>query len=246
MATPVLAKPRRKPYLGIQMEGPIARWYATSTGRDTGRFLGTADQIASRLPVGSAVLEVAPGPGYLAVELARRGYTVTGLDISRTFVEIATQNAQRAGVLVDVRHGDVASMPFPSATFDYVVCSAAFKNFPDPVAALNEIHRVLGAGAMASILDMRKDATGDEIDREVRAMHLSRFNTWLTGLIFRHALLRAAYTRQGLEDVVTRSRFGRGEIVSEGIGFELKLVKDSVHDSGDLAYAGAQLRSARP
>jgi hypothetical protein len=28
-------------------------------------------------------------------------------------------------------------------------------------------------------------------------------------LIFRHTLLRAAYTREGLEDVVKRSRFGR-------------------------------------
>src|SRR5215813_3494196 len=95
MATAAFAAgPRRKPYLGIQMEGPIARWYARNTGRDTRRFIETADELASRLPTGSAVLEVAPGPGYLAVELARRGYTVTGLDISQTFVDIATRNAQ--------------------------------------------------------------------------------------------------------------------------------------------------------
>lgn len=36
----------------------------------------------------AAVLEVAPGPGYFAVELAKLGrFHVTGLDVSRTFVE---------------------------------------------------------------------------------------------------------------------------------------------------------------
>jgi ubiquinone/menaquinone biosynthesis C-methylase UbiE len=208
------------------MEGPIARWYARNTGRDTRRFIEMADRLAGRLPAGAAVLEVAPGPGYLAVELARRGYSVTGLDISQTFVEIATRNAQRAAISADFRRGDVASMPFADDSFDYVVCVAAFKNFPDPVAALNEVHRVLKPGAEASIVDMRKDATSDEIDREVRAMHLSPFSTWLTRLIFRQALLRAAFTREGLDRVVQLSRFGRGEVVKDGVGFELKLSKD--------------------
>jgi ubiquinone/menaquinone biosynthesis C-methylase UbiE len=225
MAAAAASRPRRKPYLGVQMEGPIARWYARNTGRDTRRFIETADQITRRLPAGSCVLEVAPGPGYLSIELARRGYRVTGLDISRTFVDIAAQQAQRAGVSAGFRHGDVANMPFAGDSFDYVVCVAAFKNFPDPVAALDEMHRVLKPGAVASILDMRKDATRDEIDREVQGMRLSPFNMWLTRLIFRHALLRAAYTRERLEDVVRRSNFGRGEIVKEGVGFELKLEK---------------------
>jgi ubiquinone/menaquinone biosynthesis C-methylase UbiE len=34
-------------------------------------------------------------------------------------------------------------MPFAAATFDFALCVAAFKNFPDPVAALDELHRVL-------------------------------------------------------------------------------------------------------
>jgi hypothetical protein len=56
-------------------------------------------------------------------------------------------------------------------------------------------------------------------------MGLSPFNTWLTRLIFRHALLRAAYTAAGLEAVVARSRFGQGSVVNVGVGFELTLVK---------------------
>src|SRR5919197_2162721 len=93
---------RRKPYKGLAMEGPIARWYAKNTGRDTRGYRKTAGALAERLAPGSAVLEVAPGPGYLAIELARLGaYQITGLDISHSFVRIATENARRAGVAID-------------------------------------------------------------------------------------------------------------------------------------------------
>ena len=66
---------------------------------------------------------------------------MTGLDISRTFVEIATENARQAHVSVGFRHGDAARMPFESDSFDLVVCQAAFKNFTEPVRGLNEMHR---------------------------------------------------------------------------------------------------------
>jgi hypothetical protein len=43
--------------------------------------------------------------------------------------------------------------------------------------------------------------------------------------MFRFGLLRAAYRRDALEAVVTRSRFGHDEITNDGIGFELRLFK---------------------
>jgi len=225
MSVSTSAVPRRKPYLGMQMEGPIARWYAHLTGRDP-RHRDTARMIAERLAPGSAVLEVAPGPGYMAIELAKLGgYRVSGLDISRSFVRIASDNARRAGVTVDFRHGDVAHMPLPDNTFDFVVCQAAFKNFPDPVAALNEMHRVLRPGGQALILDLRKDASPEAIERELEGMHLSPLNVVLTRWVFRFGLLRTAYTRSALESVVAQSRFGTSELLQPGIGFELTLTK---------------------
>lgn len=222
------AQQRHKPYGGVQMEGPIARWYARTT-RDRRDYPVTARAIAVQLPDGGAVLEVAPGPGYMAIELARLGsaYHIIGLDISRSFVRIATENAHRAGVEIDFQHGDVARMPFASNSFDFVVCQAAFKNFPDPVAALNEIHRVLRPGGRASIYDLRKDAPADAIEEEIRSMQLSPLNAVLTRWAFRFGLLREAYTRDRLDAVVAGSRFGTGEVRIDGIGFELRLVKSS-------------------
>ncbi len=207
------------------MEGVIATWYARNTGRDASRFKETARAVAARLPHGAHVLEVAPGPGYLAIELAKQGYALTALDISKSFVRIARENAKKAGVDLDIRQGNAAAMPFLDAPFDFVVCTAAFKNFTDPVGALNEMHRVLKPGGQASIYDLRKHASEDEIAAEVRKMNLSALNALLTRWIFRFGLLKSAYTREQLERMATESRFGGCEILAAGVGFELRLTR---------------------
>src|SRR5262245_44773013 len=88
------------------MEGASARWYARVRGTENqiAAWREQAAELTADLPDGAAVLEVAPGPGYLTVEIARlRRFTVTGLDISRTLLEIAGENADRAGVRVQLR-----------------------------------------------------------------------------------------------------------------------------------------------
>src|SRR5262245_55484456 len=101
---------QKKPYKGWAMEGLIPRWYARNTGRSLEPFKKEAHEIAIQLPTGSAVLEVAPGPGFLAIELAKLGsYRITGLDISQSFVRIATENAANAGVEVMFREGNAAA-----------------------------------------------------------------------------------------------------------------------------------------
>ncbi len=215
-----------KPYKGLPMEGIIATWYARNTANNVRGTRKSASAIADRLKPGARVLEVAPGPGYLAIEIAKMGdYRVSGLDISHSFVRIAAGNARRAGVSVDFRHGDAAHMPFPDESFDFVVCRAAFKNFSDPVGALNEIHRVLVRGGQASIIDLRKDASLAAIDDEIAGMHLSALNAKLTRWTFRGFLLKNAYTREAIDAMVSQSWFAKGEISPDGIGFELRLAK---------------------
>jgi len=53
----------------------------------------------------------------------------------------------------------------------------------------------------------------------------SAWNALLTRFIFRHGLLRAAYTREQLERMAATSHFGRHEIVARGVGLELRLIK---------------------
>ena len=207
------------------MEGFIARWYARTRGTESQirDWRRQAESITQGIPEGGDVLEVAPGPGYFSIELARLGRVhVTALDISHTFVEIASANARNAGVPLSVRQGDASSMPFPDGSFDLVVCQAAFKNFSRPQAAVNEMYRVLRPGGVARIEDMRKDASNGAIREEVRAMRLGALRAFMTRSALR-SLRKRAYTEGEFRHFARLSPFGDGEITVQGVGLSLTM-----------------------
>ena len=132
-----------KPHGDRGMEGMVAKWYASNTAEVMNEYRELAQRISREIAPGSRVLEVAPGPGYFSIELARRGsFAIIGLDISRTFVKIAARKAAEAGVEADFQQGSASNMPFPRDSFDFLLCRAAFKNFAQPVVALQEMCRV--------------------------------------------------------------------------------------------------------
>ncbi|MGD0171005.1 MAG: class I SAM-dependent methyltransferase [Halobacteriota archaeon] len=219
-----------KGYKRVGMEGFIAKWYDKNARRTTQEQYKTwAKMVAENVAEGGSVLEVAPGPGYLAIELAKRGkYTIVGLDISRTFVEIAQNNATEAGVgaAVEFRRGDAAHMPFSDETFDFIISTAAFKNFADPIGALREMYRVLRVHGKAVIIDMRRDASDEAIREFVKNMGLSRIGSLTTNWTFR-SLRRTAYTKNQFKDYISKTKFRRHDIrdSQDSIGFEIWLEK---------------------
>ena len=216
----------KKPYRGLGMEGMLAKWYARNTANSMDDYRRAAAKLAQRLAPASRVLEVAPGPGYLAIALAKLGpYVVAGLDISDTFVRLAADNAKKAHVDVDFRRGDAAAMPFADGVFDAIVCRAAFKNFTEPLKSLDEMHRVLRAGGSALIVDLDKNATPAQIADAVVNMRLGPINGWITRMTFQHLLLKRAYRPQDMQAMAEQSRFNNCELHLEGIGFEALLRK---------------------
>ncbi len=226
MAATTAGSKAQKGYKGIAMEGMIATWYAQNTRSRIEEQRALAQRIAERVAAGGRVLEVAPGPGYLSVELAKLGKCrVSGLDVSETFVKIERQNAAEAGVEVDFQHGDATTMPFESNAFDFAVCVAAFKNFTQPVRVLGEFCRVLKPSGTALIVDLRRDASVEDIDAEVKKMKLSPVNSFVTKWTFRQMLLRSAYTQGEIEELVAQTGFKRCDIHSDLIGMEIWLEK---------------------
>jgi ubiquinone/menaquinone biosynthesis C-methylase UbiE len=216
----------QKPYKGAGMEGWVARWYARTRANDLDDFRREARMAAEHLPSGCSVLEVAPGPGFFAIELARLGdFKVTGLDISRSFVEIATRNARNAGVTIDFRLGNASAMPFAERSFDFIHCAAAFKNFSQPVKALDEMHRVLRPGGEAVVVDLRKDVSLEQIAAYVKQSGRSRIDQWLTRCVFRLVLVKRAYTRDEFRRMAEQSRFGGCQIDADAIGFRVRFTK---------------------
>jgi len=232
-----------KPYKGLGMEGAVAKWYAGLTKKSLKDFEALAQRIAQQLPPGSRVLEVAPGPGYFAIELAKLGdYRIAGLDISETFVDIARANAVAANVRVDFRQGNVSAMRFPGSRFDFILCRAAFKNFSQPAEALAEMHRVLKPDGRALIIDLRRDASKQSVGQAVDAMNLGSVNRVITKLTFRFMLLRRAYTKAEFAELASHSKFAGVEVTESPLGLEVLLTKGGsalIPPFGSLAAARA-------
>lgn len=101
------------------------------------------------------ILEIGFGPG-VAIELlakAAPGVRVAGIDVSQEMVEQArARNAAaiRAGA-VDLRHGTVERMPFEDEAFDLALAINSMQVWPDRVAGLREIRRVLRPGARVAL-----------------------------------------------------------------------------------------------
>ncbi len=215
-----------KGYRGWGMEGMVARWYAGLTKKSLDEFKALARRVAEQIAAGDSVLEVAPGPGYFAVELAKLGdYRITALDISETFVEITRANARREGVKVDVRLGNASEMPFENDSFHFLICRAAFKNFSAPLGALREMYRVLKPNGRALIIDLRRDTSKESIVKAVDDMKLGRVNGIITKLTFEHMLLKRAYTKSEFENLLSQTKFEHTEIRENLTALEILLEK---------------------
>lgn len=205
----------------IAIEGITARWYDNNTRKHRlAEMKAYAKEVANQIQDGCSVLEVAPGPGYLAIELAKLGkFKIIGLDISKDFVEIARRNAKEAGVGVEFWQGSVADIPFPDNMFDFIICTAAFKNFKEPFKALSEMYRVLRSGGAALIIDMNRKASNQQIEDYTRNMEAKGMDKLFMKLIFKYFLRNGAYTKDEFTNLISKTAFKEYDVKEEGIGF---------------------------
>ena len=72
-----------------------------------------------KTPTSGCLLELGCGAGNLSLELANRGFDVYGVDFSSTAIAWARENAEKAGVKIDFRIGDVTELSyFSDDSFD--------------------------------------------------------------------------------------------------------------------------------
>ena len=211
----------------LAIEGLTARWYNKNSRKHRlGEMKEYANLVELDLQPGAVVLEVAPGPGYLAIELAKHGkYKVIGIDISKTFVGIAKANARAAGVAVDFREGSASDLQIPDGSVDSIVCTAAFKNFREPEAALSEMYRVLKPRGTVLIVDMNRNATNAQIETLTSKMKARGLEALFLKMTFRHFLRKGAYTREEFEAMFAKMNWRFTVIEEDGIGFRIWLGK---------------------
>lgn len=107
----------------------------------------------SQLRPGWHVLDAGCGPGTITLGLARAvapGH-VTGIDIEDSQFASTRERAERAGLNVEFRKGNVYELPFQDGHFDAVFSHALLGHLRDPGAALLELHRVLKPGGLIGV-----------------------------------------------------------------------------------------------
>jgi len=119
----------------------VAQGYADKTAHVSAQSNDRILDIAE-VTSGSAVLDVACGPGLLAAAAVQRGASVIGVDFAPNMVTIARVQCPDA----EFQEADAESLPFEDARFDAVVCSLGILHFPKPETAVGEVFRVLKSG----------------------------------------------------------------------------------------------------
>ena len=117
---------------------------------------------------GSTILDLACGYGRLSIPIAEHGYTVYGVDITPVFIEKATQEAKKRNLNVEFKIGDMRNIPYPDASFDYVICMwNAFSELSTEqvqITVINEIYRVLKKTGLA-IIEMRNHRSSGLVEK---------------------------------------------------------------------------------
>lgn len=96
---------------------------------------------------GLRLLDIGCGTGHQMMEMRERGFEVAGIDGSDEMLDRARANNPGA----PVEQADVEALPFPDASFDYILCIEVLRYLPDSRGAIREMARVLKPGGVALV-----------------------------------------------------------------------------------------------
>jgi ubiquinone/menaquinone biosynthesis C-methylase UbiE len=99
------------------------------------------------------ILDLACGYGRFTIPLAKQGYNIEGLDISKNLLNEAKKRAKKEKLSIKFKLGDMRKLNYKNNTFDAIICMwSAFIELPnkkDQIKALNEMYRVLNKNGFA-------------------------------------------------------------------------------------------------
>jgi ubiquinone/menaquinone biosynthesis C-methylase UbiE len=173
-------------------------------------YCPVAEEIVANLNHGT-ILDLGTGPGYLPVEIVKRSpaINVIGVDLSRKLIEIARSNSAKAGLTdrLTFKTGNAVRLEFADSSFDMVISTGMLHSLKEPVAVLQEIHRVLKAGREAWIFDPAKVASAVDREKWKASLNLrERFFLFLFRLFGLHKPIKS-YTREQATALIENTDF---------------------------------------
>jgi ubiquinone/menaquinone biosynthesis C-methylase UbiE len=108
--------------------------------------------------IGKSLLEVGCGAGIDLVRFASGGAKVTGIDLSKTAIDLACKNFEQSEQNADLRVMNGECMQFADNTFDVVYAHGVLQYTADTERMIGEIHRVLKPGGEAILMVYNKNS----------------------------------------------------------------------------------------
>jgi len=114
-------------------------------------FTPWAHDLIERLApaTGATVLDIACGPGTVALLLGKRVGRVIAADISPAMLELARAKPDAGSI--EWIEAPAAPLPLGDASVDAITCQQGLQFFPDKVGALREMRRVMKPGGRAAV-----------------------------------------------------------------------------------------------
>ena len=169
---------------------------------------------------GDRLLDVACGTGIVARVAARlvgREGRVSGLDLNREMLAVARSFRTVGGLAIEWYEGSALALPFGEAEFGVVLCQFGLQFFPDPLAALREMRRVLaptGRIGVSVFAEIERNpvahALSEALDRKVGegASAAKRSEHALgDGDLLRSLICDAGFARARVETAAITSRY---------------------------------------
>lgn len=138
----------------VPLADAYARWRADDLGRITDALerdliLELAGDVTAK-----TLLDAGCGDGVISVAFARRGATVTAIDLDPEMVAATRQAGAREKTHLHVVQADARKLPFAGAVFERVIASALLCLVESPEATVNELARVLTPGGRLVLGDL--------------------------------------------------------------------------------------------
>ncbi len=137
-----------------------------------------------------SILDIGTGPGVYALDIAKAApdCRVVGLDISQTFVDIATERANKAGAKnVDFALGNIEKLVFADDSFSKIICAGVISVVRKRDDAIRELCRVLSPGGVLAVREpARSNNSFSRILSDLPAESKLRRFFSQSGLLFGH------------------------------------------------------------
>jgi ubiquinone/menaquinone biosynthesis C-methylase UbiE len=212
-----------------QLEGNAAQIYEEQKVPSLFRPLAELTLRHVDLHQSDHVVDLACGTGImgrLAAEVVGSSGRVAGVDLNSGMIEAAKRHSPVTGANMEWHQGDVTALPFPDASFDIAFCQQGLQFFPDKLAALKEIRRVLKSNGSLNLTvwsDLNPynaavaGALTQYVSAQVAAGSTAPFEFGNLGVI-KKLLIDAGFHAIDTESLVVQRRLGPAE---ESIPMEL-------------------------